>query len=516
MISTDRTYKDFSKTSTAYDVMVTFQLNTEMEINELELITADFKPSTFIVTDEITQIGEFDVGGTICNTFEAELMTGISSIDEIIYTGVKLEFGVPDGTGFPSHSFQKGVYTVEPFIRNGFITKIKGYDHMGDPEYNTANINGMDFTHMSFKTAIQALGFPLADDFSWYNTTVPPIKISKEYGTENATKRDVLGWLCQLLGMYARFNSDGLLELRRFHTDYLDESLDGGRFAPWGFADDADGGSFNPWNTGYEADEGTFVGSYVVTKLISRPEVEYNEITVTGVYAEGRDGTSYAMGDDGYYLIVKENPFLASGADIAQFPIGMNMDTLLFTPFSLECMGDPSMEAGDIVEFDDSGYAKRSIATKIQFNLGGSTVISCEGSAERRSTLEELQADSSSEPYVPYLIEDQYPDGVDNWVAPAYLTGSGKVILMTITTGKSIANITNIAFVPETGGGMRFRGATDYVGGSNYIDPNNYTLDITKNGDYQLRVRIEFTSAIISGVTNMALSAEILGNFVFS
>lgn len=558
MISTAQEWKDFSRNSSAYSFMITIPLNvdesddSDIIIDELELADGDFKAGTLQIIDEITTPGNFDLGGVISNTFEVELMSGIPATYDLINEGVTLEFGVPSNYGIPLNGFQRGVYTIDPVIKNGIITKIKGYDHMGDDYFNSANINDYDFTNKTVLEVVKELGFELeTEQFVGYSRRFPTIKVTEEYGLKDATRRTILGYICQMNCVYARYNNNGKLEFKRFSKEgYGSTDLDGGVLTKqdsyWiSSADNADGGHFEPWNTGDVVRAGTFeqMNQYQISKIIDVPEISSEEISVTGAYVEGKDGSFIKYGDDGYFLSVVDNPLIRDASAISQTAAFLNNyyidpytnNPFFATAFSINYMADPSLEAGDNVWFTDKeGHVYHSIVTSFHYNLGGVSTISCDINRDGHRTLEDVKSKSQStqgqindinsevsdlQKQTIFQSGDKYPSTLDTyWLASGYITNSGMDIIFGVKTGKSMKNISsgNIKFVPSTNGGVIVRGIGGYLhNGNNYFNPNSFTFNVYKIGEYDLTVRIRNSSAWANGTNNTPVLLQIYGQFIF-
>ena len=165
-------------------------------------------------TDDICQPGEFNIGSTISNQFGADILNYDSSFPSpSTLNGAEAElwFYMP-GT---NDGIRRGIYILDPIKTVGEIVHIGGYDYMNDIDKNKANLNSYDFTGKTFATVLSDLGYSVST-FPGSTNVFPTVKATKSYGLDTATKRDVLEWICQICGCYARYNNNGVLQIKRF------------------------------------------------------------------------------------------------------------------------------------------------------------------------------------------------------------------------------------------------------------------------------------------------------------
>ena len=109
--------------------------------------------------------------------------------------------------------------------------------------------------------------------------------------SDNATFREVLSKVGQIIGCYVKCDTFGRLEFGWCNVDTLNEiggSLDGGLFdsdTPYSTGDVADGGLFNPWNIGYVLASATFALQNEAHNLYYNysQEVAVVDTVITGV-----------------------------------------------------------------------------------------------------------------------------------------------------------------------------------------------------------------------------------------
>ncbi|MCF0115184.1 MAG: hypothetical protein HUJ56_07515, partial [Erysipelotrichaceae bacterium] len=154
------------------------------------------------------------------------------------------------------------------------------------------------------------------------------------------TWRDVISWLAQTLACFATIGRDGKLYLKAYGTTPVDVIDDAHRFA---------GGSFSDFSTYY-------TGLSIV-----------NLITGTTSY--------YGLPeDDGLTMNLGTNPFLQYGIaeelDIMRRDILNAIAVINYVPFSINMIGDPAYDLGDILLFTDgiAGDEALTCINKFVFN----------------------------------------------------------------------------------------------------------------------------------------------------
>ena len=203
---------------------------------------------------------------------------------------------------------------------------------------------------------------------------------------ESTTYKQVLSWVLQSAGGYARINPQGVLECRPFKIgEWIDiDSLDGGTISPWSAGDNADGGSIEPWTNVSVIDGGWANGGYTLTN-IKTLNLAFEDIIITGVRAYVYNTIDayeyYQVGDDGYVIAVQNNPLVydvnESGYAIAT-RVASRIQGLSILPFDATIYGDPSIEAGDIVVLTDYlGHRHVSMITSLTYSINKVERIEC-------------------------------------------------------------------------------------------------------------------------------------------
>ncbi len=383
MITTSQAYKDYIAESSVLSFEIRFKINGSADT--YSIYPEDCKDGTFKLVDELCPPGEFSVGNTIATHFEVDLVHGLDRTLNLDFTGVKLFFGIPDENNHPTEAFQRGEYTIDKKYIFGKQMKLVGYDHFADVTYNSANING---THIPsgryWKTILTSMGFDVAD--SWGQTDSvdgvysPELYINAEYGLKNITKRDMAGLIAKMFACNLKYDNTGKLKRVYFPTISDVENLEGSLVGTAIVGQALVGNDYS-------------LSALMVrpSKMIEPAEVLDNTSLASYVWVKSLDGTeqedSFVYLDvpawhygDGIAFGMSDNPFNRD-ATMDGHTLNEWLDKLwgtFYTPFTINIMGDPSWEAGDLIRgIDGDDNAFYTPILSYEYNLGGISVLSC-------------------------------------------------------------------------------------------------------------------------------------------
>lgn len=168
---------------------------------------------------------------------------------------------------------------------------------------------------------------------------------------EGYTKRDILGWVAEQCGSYAVISSDGKCTLKWF-SDNTAHAVTGNE--EWSFAS----ADLNPGYTHNELDQMThnqldgmthndldgYRGAYAVDHVLVKQLNSDFDIRYPNEYGEN-------------IYTITDNPFVivSTASDITNYvkPIYDRLAAFGgYLPFEMSCLGDPAVEAGDIITVD--------------------------------------------------------------------------------------------------------------------------------------------------------------------
>ena len=341
MISTSNAWKTHVANSSVFDIKATMTGGSTVN-----LTNADFMQGSVSFTDSMSGMNEIKLGAVVTNSFSATLNNYDGRFDNWTWTEIEVWFGVN------GEWIHRGKFIIDRPSSVGATVKIECYDYM---DKLNKYFNGLIVTTypVTYKALVQAICTACGVTFGTWSSSIPNTNVTALVASafdESTTCRQVVGWLLETVGGYARINP-------------VNNKLD---CLVW---------NRNQWSTGAYAlekvkNQTIFIDDVEVTGI--RAYV-YNNTTDTAVY--GSAGTS------GYVLNIKDNPFVNdNNKGTVASAVWANVQGLKVRPFSSSMFGDPSIEAGDTIILHDlhTDTYHISIITSLTFNLGGDMRVSCD------------------------------------------------------------------------------------------------------------------------------------------
>lgn len=231
---------------------------------------------------------------------------------------------------------------------------------------------------------------------------------------ESTTCRQVLGWILEICGMYARINPSGYLECKKFKdTNNADLTLSN----------------------------------------IRSLDVYIEDIVITGVTAFAYNTVdqfeTYTYGDTDYAIPIRDNPLVDlryQTARVVAERVGALLVGLTLRPFDASIIGDPSIEAGDVVELEDYlGNTHTSIITSLTYSVNQNERLECNIDTQLENELANPQTQTVSQT-ISAIQEKTDTDGI-NVNGNASIDPSGYASFLSVTIdGESVED-----FVIEEG-----------------------------------------------------------------
>lgn len=423
MISVSQEYKNTLATGRRdFNVVLGIMLANYTQIGPLT--NSDLR--SFTIDEAVSDDNKFTMlGSTIIN----QCTIGIDNITndytqinfENAYVEVYLDYVLLNGE---TERIRKGTFFVDTATYTGGVIELTCLDFMAyfDLDYSYSNVVYPATINTIINDACDVCGVPLAE-----NITIPhgDFEITKQPAVEELTFRDILSWIGEIIGCYAKCDAEGYLTFGWCDRDALDTaygSLDGGEFdngtPKYTSGDNANGGSFRPWNLGYVFSSATFATqsevhnfyynftqsiatidtvitgveiAIVVDKNsidntvseISEEELENTpEIVITNEEQEDSEATvtkSFFIGQEGYILIIENNGFISE--DTAPQIIQWLSKQLIGTRFRRATtyhLSDPTIEAGDVgILWDKNNKSYPIIVTRTNFKVSGQQQSVC-------------------------------------------------------------------------------------------------------------------------------------------
>lgn len=337
--------------------------------------------------------GSFDIGAAIIGKFTLIIDNTEEQFSDYDFTEAKIVPSIGLQLSSTVETINKGVYTVDEAISQGATIRITALDNMTKFE--------KDFTLDGiFPASLQEILNNCCTEcgVTTNSSSIPNGSFIVQAMPEEAmTFREVISYIAQIAGCYAKCDTNGRLVIDWYDTSAFEResNLDGGRFDssnPYSSGDTADGGNFTDYSSGYSADGGAFTatGNYHhIYKLISQ-SISTDDVVITGIQVtdSSEDAESYLYGYEGYVLDISDNPFIQAGdAEKAATFIGERIVGMRFRPLSVSTVSDPSIEAGDCAYVSDrKGNAYMCYISNTGFNISGSQTVTCDAETPSRNS----------------------------------------------------------------------------------------------------------------------------------
>lgn len=374
----------------------------------LNLTNEDIWQGSMSFEDAVSSDSDFQIGAAIINKQKLQLNNMYEDFSDYVFEGAEVitNIGLACGTNGAVERIRKGTFIVDTADYDEAIVTLNLLDYMSKFEKPFSEIN------ITFPAQAQAIVNAICNHCGVTLGTVnfPHRTFEIAVGPEKETCscREVIAWVAQICGCFARCDTYGRLELKWYDTNALDSflsGLDGGVFdettsSRYQTGDTADGGSFNPWNTGYVYDDGDFTqvlkNVHVISETFSH-KISVDDVVITGVRIlvkansdseSGNEIVSYMEGTAGYVVEISNNELITeSNVDEILGWLGVQLIGLTFRKANVSIPSDPSIEAGDVgIIFDRKGNNFPILISKTIFSpFGQQTVVSSAQTPARNS-----------------------------------------------------------------------------------------------------------------------------------
>lgn len=327
---------------------------------KLSLTNQDFWQNGFSYTDSVSSDTEFSIGSAIINTLKLTLNNIYDDFTEYVLDGASVVAYIGMEVSNGIEKVKIGEFTVvEAPKQNSDIITLTCEDNMRkfDRDYSESTLSYPATLLSIVQDACTTCGVTLQTyDFPHNDYT-----IQSKPDPENLTFRQVISWVAQIACCFCRCDENGDLELKWFETAVDEDS-----------------------------------SNYVQISETVNTTINLDDVVITGIrvteYISGDDSSEntpvFQAGSNGYVLSIEDNKLILEGTGntiasmIAESVVGIK-----FRPFSVSCLTDPRIEAGDVIYITDrKGFTYMSYVTTTTFNPGNFQTVACNAiSAERQS-----------------------------------------------------------------------------------------------------------------------------------
>lgn len=361
------------------------------------------------IQDKVSEEDTFELGGAYSSLLTLKLNNFENEFKDYNFKGaiikpwIGLTTAVHWRDGEIVEKIQKGVFNVTEAPEVNSIISATAYDNLVkmDVKYSEKSTLTYPATLGQIATdACSVCGVNLATAAFPNSDYV----VAKRPDSETITCREILKYVAQLAGCFAKCNKDGDIEIR--------------------------------W---YEMPEHVFdIGKNAKTVSITQ-----NDTVITGVQIQGNDDskTVYTAGTNDYAIRVTDNPLAQDGLQDLVNAIGARLVNMKFRSYSISTPMNLAIETGDMVYLTDSaGIQHTTIVSGLQIEFGDYEQFSGDAESTDENQSERFdKADKAQE------TADNAQRGVDE--AKTEITQLNGQIVLKADKGSLIAEI-NIS--PET------------------------------------------------------------------
>lgn len=275
----------------------------------------------------------------------------------------------------PVEWIPKGYFTVDEAIFESATITLTALDNMSkfDKPYSKSNLKYPATLAEILRNACFYCGVNLSTQI--FLNSDYEVKLRPE--DEKITFREIISWVAQLSGSFAKINSNGELTLNWYDYTSFDfnDYLDGGNFLDYNSGDTADGGDFLDYTSGDKFKGGLlkFTLSPVYINKMKSCKIATDDITITGVQIVpmNEDIPTYLSGSDGYVISIEENPLAQDNIESLVFSLGEKLNGFTFRPYTADSLSNPAAEAGDVALIvDRKGNEYRGVVSNLSFTIG--------------------------------------------------------------------------------------------------------------------------------------------------
>jgi hypothetical protein len=288
----------------------------------VNLTNADIVQGTLTMSEQCVSGDALEIGNVYASELNVGLVTPASSPWSLSGAKLALSFGI-DVSGVPTwEDSPLGVFWVTEIERKANYSAVKALDSMIllDVPLGTTNVTAKTPEQLIVNACATA-GVTLATTHTAFETYPnKAMVLTLPANSSVVTCRDLIMWACQVNATFARMNRAGQLEVLPLHSASVRTITATERYAP------------------------TNVSDFTVQ--------------VTGVQEQVLD-VLHSTGTAVNSMMLDGNPLLESqtsaAIDTALAAILADITQAVYTPFDIDFIGDPSLQAGDYVTLSGTG-----------------------------------------------------------------------------------------------------------------------------------------------------------------
>ena len=370
----------------------------------LNLSNKNVWQNSFSIEDATSASGKFTIGAAVTSQLRVTLNNIYDDFSEydfakaqvVAYVGLQL-----------SNTLEKvrvGTFTVDDPSYDGATISLSNLDGMTkfDRPYSESTLAYPATVQAIVNDACTYCGVPLLSvDFPNRGYVV-----KSRPADEALTFGDIIAMCAQLAGCWAKMDPYGRLKLDWYKMSIFEQNakIDGGKLdsvSPYATGDVADGGNFTNYTAGGSNDGGTFDNQKRYHHIFSTKSlsVSTDDVVITGVRVteefeetDTQKKGTFLAGVDGFIVEIAGNAQIQQGQAqaVAEYLYSC-IGGMTFRQLDVECLTDPSIEAGDIAYVTDRKQNTYQIFISSRtFNLGGSEHIVCDVETPMKNSMKQF------------------------------------------------------------------------------------------------------------------------------
>lgn len=353
----------------------------------LNLDSTNILDNGITIKDGTSSSGNFEIGSAIINELTLKIANFDNEFSLYDFTGAIIRPKIGLQLSATIETISKGIFTVDESKAVGSTIVITALDNMNKFDFPFSGMT-LNYPITAFSllqevceycgVSLETLSF-LNDDYS----------ILESPSDEAITCREIVSYIAQISGNFARINVSGSLELKWYNIAAFENGLklEGGTFdsaTPYASGNIADGGDFTyseetTYDSGLFTDQEEFHSIY----SLSSATIGTDDIVITGIQVtdSADEPTTVLFGESGYVLSIEENPLILNSTQaqwISQ-SVGESIVGMSFRALSVSALSNPSIEAGDVAYVTDrKGNSYQTLITNINYTIGSYESITCD------------------------------------------------------------------------------------------------------------------------------------------
>lgn len=361
------------------------------------------------IDDETSKSGSFQIGSARINKLTLVINNDERQFDGYDFTDAVIRPSIGLQLSETIETLKKGVFTVDDSKAVGSTIIITALDNMNKFDTEFSNVTqAFPCTTLQLLQSVCLHCGVILSTVSFLNSD---FTIERRPSDEATTCREIVAWIGQLSGNFARCNVDGALELKWYDIGAFENevNIDGGVFdedTPYSSGDNVDGGNFTDYSSGDNIDGGTFLDMkrYHHIYSLGSATIGTDDVVITGIQVkamgtESDYGETVLFGSKGYAIEITDNPLITENkASIIANSVGAKIVGMRFRPCSISAIADPSREGGDVAKLSHKGNTYQILLTNVSSQIGSNDNISCD--AETPSKKKSVRFDAGTKTIV--------------------------------------------------------------------------------------------------------------------